>query len=362
MTSSSSNGSGPFRLSGKYLFLTYPQCPMAPAAAQEALARKLNNIRWAIWGQEKHQDGSLHLHALVYLDRACDFRSPTCLDLVATGTIFHGNYQVARNKQSCLDYVVKENNVYEYGAKVDELRREFEPVGRKRGTPELIMEELEAGKTLVQIRRDHPEYTGYIIGHKKSLMEFFQEQQIEDLRPLKKFVKAAVVPELSQIQDQRLCDWINLNLFKTSRPRRMKQMWITAPTRHGKTTLIQKLQECCRIYFLPSVDWYPGWSDSNYDLIVMDEYKHQKTVQFLNQLVEGAPIFLNAKNAGSWKIRNHPVMILSNLTIRENYPNVYATEPGVFDALADRFEEIVFTKPIEVDIITTENNNVINLE
>lgn len=61
-----------FRLKGKSLFLTYPQCPLDKAAALEQLLQLLP-VEKALVAEEQHEDGSPHLHAYVKLTKEVNY-------------------------------------------------------------------------------------------------------------------------------------------------------------------------------------------------------------------------------------------------------------------------------------------------
>lgn len=63
-----------FRLNSKILFLTYPQCPIRKGEALEQLTRLLP-IEKACIGEEKHEDGSPHLHAYIKLTRKVNIKN-----------------------------------------------------------------------------------------------------------------------------------------------------------------------------------------------------------------------------------------------------------------------------------------------
>lgn len=80
--------------------------------------RALNNIVQAIEdhaeitdyvvAQEKHEDGSPHLHAYIKLSRKVNIKNPNFFDLMTDeGVEYHGNYQGARSDTAVLKYCVK---------------------------------------------------------------------------------------------------------------------------------------------------------------------------------------------------------------------------------------------------------------
>lgn len=349
MSSSSNNI---FRLHGKHLFLTYPQCSITTVDAEAALRGKLKHYKWSVIAREKHADGHPHLHAFVCLGQPCNFTSPTCLDLLAPGGIScHGNYQVARDAKASLDYVCKDGDVECFGITLDAARASFSAAGRKRNATEVLMDEMQKGKTLIQAAEAHPEHLTFAVLHADRIEKWFTQKILQTLRPSKKFAHAMAVYGQSTAQDLSIANWLNSNLTNRSRPLATKQLWIAGPTCHGKTTLVILLNECFRIYWVPDEDFYDDYFDASYDLIVFDEFKHQKTVQWMNRFVDGQICPLRQKGKQTVKRLNLPVIVLSNFTMRQCYPNV---EQGHFDTLARRFTEIWLDKPLSVTVTTVD--------
>jgi len=83
-----------FRMSGKQLFFTYPQCGLTPEVALGQIRDVLTaEIIAYVVAAEEHADGSFYLHAYVRYDRKVFVTSPTKFDLTGEdGEVFHGNY------------------------------------------------------------------------------------------------------------------------------------------------------------------------------------------------------------------------------------------------------------------------------
>lgn len=97
-----------FLLQGYGFFLTYPQCPAPREVVADMLATKGTIVKGLI-GQEKHQDGNLHLHAYVkYADRVTT-RKPAFFDIVHEGKTYHGNYAPAKSAIASIGYISKED-------------------------------------------------------------------------------------------------------------------------------------------------------------------------------------------------------------------------------------------------------------
>lgn len=99
-----------FRLSAKHLFLTYPKCTLTPENVLEKLTVAIQpyEIVEYIVARELHEDGTPHIHAYLQLDRKCNIRGATQLDVSDDAeNTFHGNYQPCRNPTFTKRYVRK---------------------------------------------------------------------------------------------------------------------------------------------------------------------------------------------------------------------------------------------------------------
>lgn len=345
--SSSTDVSSSFRLTGVNLFLTYPDCPISAKDAEASIKRKLKNYEWSIWGNELHADGTPHLHAFVRLSNRCNLSSPTCLDIVGTGGVArHGNYQAARDPTNVLDYVVKGGQVECFNIDLANARAMFTSAGRKRNATELIMDELQKGKDITEVAREFPEHSTFIMLHMDRIEKFFAQSVLSQARPKLTFEKAQPTSLSPMPWDVALCQWLNLNI---NQPRAFsqKQLWLWGPTCHGKTTLKIQLETMCRIYSVPNEDFYNEYKDTLFDLVIFDEYHGQKTIQWINSFVDGSVTPLRQKGNQTVKRKNLPIIILSNLSIRQCYHKV---SESIFATINRRFEEIALGAPIDITL------------
>nr|QXP07706.1 MAG: replication associated protein [Arizlama virus] len=346
MSSSSSNGT--FSLHGVNLFLTYPQCDASSDLVEAALRTKLKHFKWAIIAREAHADGHTHLHCFVHQSKPCNLTSPTCLDLVLPGGLTrHGDYRVARDPKAALDYVCKDGNLRCCDITLEAARASFTAAGRKRTATELIVEEMEAGKPLTVIARDHPEHATFVMLHFKQLKHFYTESILDKIQLPLIFVKAQTKFPPTR-WDSAICQWLNKNLLQ-DRIRSQPQLWIHGPTCHGKTTLKNTLEESLRTYTVPNEDFYDSYSDTSYDLIIFDEFNHEKKITWMNSFVDGSTCPLRQKGDQTIKKKNLPVIVLSNKSIAECYSR---TPDGILATIRRRFLEILLEAPMEVEIVT----------
>nr|AYP63987.1 RepA [Alfalfa leaf curl virus] len=100
-----------FRIQGKSIFLTYPQCPLIPIFLIDYLFQLLKNWdpTYARVCREEHQSGEPHLHCLVQMDKKIDIKDPRFFDVKDPNGIsyYHPNTQVPRRDADVADYISK---------------------------------------------------------------------------------------------------------------------------------------------------------------------------------------------------------------------------------------------------------------
>jgi hypothetical protein len=329
----------PFRLRGKKLYLTYPRCDVEPAVVLERIVAMEGGVKWAVVARERHEDGAYHLHVAMWLNRQYDRRSADCLDHLAGQ---HGNYQQMRDAVKCLEYCLKDGDFvategFDPRAYIEARRKKtsvsFETVARK----------IVSGDSLRVVNEAHP---GFVLQH------------LQKIRAYESFVSTLVsvellpwpaAPTMRDAMDfcgpeHAILAWCQTNLFPVNgvypvRPFKAPQLYIVGPTNRGKSSLVEGLRRFCRVYDVPmGEDFYDAYSDDGYDLIVFDEYRAQKRIQWMNRFVQGSPVSLRVKGGQVMKRRNLPVIVLSNYEPCNAYHKTYEREPQVLEAFEGRFQ------------------------
>lgn len=99
-----------FRLNAKQLFLTYPRCPLPLETVLQQLLGLLPVSKYTV-AQEEHQDGELHIHAYLMLEKKVNIKNPRKLDLKSEeGVEYHGKYEGCRSARAVDTYVKKETS------------------------------------------------------------------------------------------------------------------------------------------------------------------------------------------------------------------------------------------------------------
>lgn len=99
-----------FRVNARHFSITYPQCPLEKQTALDLLLLKYptSSIEYLL-AQEKHQDGSLHLHLYLKFERKKNIKDPRAFDLSKDGTTYHPNVQACREPANWIKYLQKED-------------------------------------------------------------------------------------------------------------------------------------------------------------------------------------------------------------------------------------------------------------
>lgn len=120
-------------------------------------------------------------------------------------------------------------------------------------------------------------------------------------------------------QTRAIVNWLNHNLYGQMKFK-AKQLYLIAPADSGKTTLLNMLEKFLNMYHIPSgEDFYDLYKDGVYELAVLDEFKGQKPVQWLNLWLQGGKMNIRQKGAQMLKAQPFPTIICSNFTLEENY-------------------------------------------
>lgn len=312
----------PFRLACQAALLTYPQCDKTKDSLllNITLAQWPKPILWAVVSQEKHKDGSPHLHAIVRWEERIDIKDANPILDGLCGQ--HGDYKpVGKGVNKTIAYVVKDGDYVTHGPVPDWTAK----INIQTETAKMLLE----GKTYNDIVEAYP---GYAMVQKRKLQDF------EAYCSRKRAADALQVwiPPTTDSSDynvQLIAEWLSTNIKKKRAPRQ-KQLFITGPPGVGKTRLIAQLSAFLRVYHIPKEeDYYDFWENGAYDLAVLDEFKHHKRIQWLNSWLDGSIMCLKIKGAQLMKNQNVPTIILSNFTMEEMYKDGVGR-----DALLQRLE------------------------
>lgn len=314
-----------FRLQGKNYILTFPQCSIKKEVAAARVEQKFaGELKGYIVCEEAHKDGTPHLHVYLSFHQKKYFCKADCFDFIGEK---HGNYQVAKSVRGSVEYVTKAGNYVAKGVDVDSV------IKKKTPKNEEVARMLMDGKSLVEINQKDP---GYVMLNKRKLEEYATWIHVENSKKQK---TEWVPPKTDGLTDANLqiAEWLSKNIRQT-RKFKAPQLYIHGKANLGKTSLIEWLEKSLSVFHMPlTEEFYDLYSDE-YDLVVVDEFKGQKTIQWLNQFLQGSVMNIRKKGSQSIKLKNIPVIMLSNYTLEECYPK--ANADGRLDTLRCRLEII----------------------
>lgn len=318
-----------FRIQGQNFLLTYPQNDTAPEVALE----RIENHEWpvpfkyAIVCQETHQSGDAHLHAVVAFQALLRTRCSTFFDFVAGK---HPNIQGCRSVKNSAMYVAK------HGKFVTSKSFPMELLEQKSSKSSSIAGKIIGGSSVHEICREDP---GFFLLNKRKIEDFHAYAQRKIAKPLKSWTPILINLDWSAAQ-QQIAEWLNDNLF-VPRQYGAKDLYIFGPTAIGKTSLLLWLSQYCRVYQMPSEDFYDHYDDDDYDLVTYDEFKAGKPIEFLNQWCQAAPQPLKKKGISAYIKKKHlPTIFTSNFSIRQNYHVVNEKDPSALDPLERRLLQV----------------------
>nr|WAE43004.1 MAG: replication associated protein [Cressdnaviricota sp.] len=313
-----------FRMQCKNFFLTFPQCQTTKEDALVQLKVKFPFGKFLVC-HEKHMSGDDHLHVLVQLEKSINIKDCKYFDFVAGQ---HGKYEPARNIRKSVEYITKKGDYVSHGIDVEAILKKEAPKSGK------IAQMIADGKSVVEI---DGEDKGFFMMNKRKIEEYATWVKVKKAKEEKqKWVEFTEEQmEGMNSSSRQIAEWLNKNLFKT-RPFKQAQLYIYGPKNMGKTTLIEWLTSFANVYLMPkSESFYDLYEDSLYDLIVLDEFRAQKTIQELNSWLDGSRMPLRKKGAQSVKEKNLPIIILSNYSLEGAYSK---TPDEKLDTLRCRLE------------------------
>ena len=290
-------------------FLTYPQCDMPKEAALQRLRERL----WQKWeykieefviAEEKHKDGSPHLHAFIKLDKRIRFKADR-FDLIEFGKTYHGNYQIAKSWHAVEQYCKKEGDyISSFNVKAAKNKQ-----NKKIGIKEL---ESDALDLLEQ---------GVITGFQ--LANFVKNQNVYNL--LKNKRKAN--------KD------INLDIEKK------RHIWYYGESNSGKTYRLKTMikNDPDNWFQIPTNNDWIGYSGEKN--LYLDEFKGQLTIQEINRICDGSAK-VNVKGGTLQLASDVVVHICSNYNIKDCYKK---TEAVLLESLYNRFNEKLCAKKEDND-------------
>ncbi len=306
---------------------------------REGLLDRNNDLAWIVVGEEKHEDGGIHFHVAMQTGKNVRSRDAKYFDWVSPEK--SGNYQKMKGStRDAVKYCIKEGNWLSDGIDVAAvLAKKNAQAGAR------AMRMIEEGRSLKDIRDSVP---AFAMGNKRKIEEWIGWEQCQKRRLMIShwFPFDSVKVESLEGSNKVIAQWLDHNLFK-EREFKQKQLFIYGDANMGKTYLVNSLKNYCNTYVLPNEEFYNLYEDGLYDLCVLDEFKANKTVQFLNEWLQGSTMSIRKKGSQGEKNDNIPTIMLSNYSLEECYMN---TSDAKLDTLRCRLEIVHVTERLDIDL------------
>lgn len=104
-----------FRLSGKHLLITWPQCPVPQEVMSDKIVDILSDNDSFRLSTELHDDGNQHYHCFIRAATKFNIRNNRHFDVDYNGTVYHPNCQVAKKPIDAFNYVSKDGDYFDHG-------------------------------------------------------------------------------------------------------------------------------------------------------------------------------------------------------------------------------------------------------
>jgi len=323
----------PFRFDSRAAFLTYPQCDVPAADALTLLRTKLGEADGTHYliGVEAHADGHPHLHVFVERRNKITTRNAGYFDLEVAGPdgaprVFHPNVTAPRDRGDVMKYVSKQGNTLQWP---DDWDWKASMATKRKGQWEQATPLLMQGQDARELLKTMP---AFVLANKKKVEEAVVFLQLTSLQakipPLTEFLTWEIPLDFAgRLVNGFLDVWNCLRDNLANMEFGREQLYLHGPTGIGKSTFLQHLFKVLRVYLIPNEDFYDHWEDTLYDLSVIEEFKGQKPIQWLNQWLDGAIMNVRKKGSQGLKTKAVPTLILSNFSPMgaEIYPNMQET-------------------------------------
>lgn len=340
-----------FRLQTKNIFLTFPQCDYQLHDFNDKVKDFFgDNLEKYVVCQESHLDGQPHLHAAIALKQK-----------IRTSDVRHFDSLVDPPKHPNIDskfkggalkafqYVMKAGNYLSDLPEFD-LQAFISLATKKRATTPSMMistlSELTPGLSeeaqLDRLLEDYPEY---VLQHPSQVTLFLslrsQKARRDSLAQARQIpVHVRPADSQSNIYNIQIADWLNLRLRNPNSPHRFHQLWVKGGPGIGKTSLIRMMEQAFRlqVYWWSKDElWFDDYSDGQYELIVLDEYRCEKKITHLNPILSNDTVPLSRRGRAPVVKRDIlPVIIFSNFTPEEAYHKIAESQPARLAPLLDR--------------------------
>jgi len=233
-----------FRLSARYVFLTYPQADLEFDSLYDYLLQ-LDKVQSVYACQENHQDGNLHYHAIVQFTEKRNIRDERYFDFGGK----HPNIEAVRNLKASNEYIGKDGIVR--GNPIVNDRS-----GRAGAYARALQESRDSSSFMGAIEAADP--IGYVNNYERiARFATIRYAVPEEWQPR--------YPRSSFRVPSALDDWVNTQLFNG--PERPKTLVIVGEPNSGKTAWAMSLAP--HNYWCK---WLTGKRNANARYAIFDDF------------------------------------------------------------------------------------------
>lgn len=298
-----------FRLSGKQLFLTYPQCPgqrqelldhmkkvLEPRTIENYFIVKEDHA--AKDGEEEHGE---HFHCYLELDKACDIRNARRLDF----NDHHGKYEVMQDYPGTLRYLMKEDK---------EPLVSFDPKEALSQVEQHKTNKSKAKNKNLLERVCSEGVAPLILDGTVSIMN--TQKLISNYEAFKKLTHVDTrISEPEKIQQ-----WgIDFKIIRDPMVKKSHYWIFSYGSNYGKTTFAMDLIAKYRAQLWNPKSGFQAQIRQDTEIIIFDEFKGSSTIQELNSVMDGTQYYCG-KGENPFQLPRKPVVfILSNSSPSEVY-------------------------------------------
>lgn len=310
-----------FRLQGKHIGLTFPQCELTMEEFIEGFARAHGHAAIRV-AEEKHADGATHFHVYLRYDLRKDIRSARFYDFKCKRSVcasckgdaehqsHHPSIERLRDFRDWVKYISKDGVTRDF-------TEEFDPML------------YEAGKR--KRMYDDNQWTRHFIAHR---------QRREVSYPIR-LVTAGRTYEMQRPDPSK----------------KKRHWWIVSPPNAGKTRWLNKTFRGQRVY-VPSADDYPFEGYDGEDIIVYDDRDDTTFAEFSNVAntweIECAVFGKVRYRKQYWPIgATRNIIVLSNKSIEEHFKS------EDWDRIKKRFIEIKNPTLLEEGEMSSDDEDMI---
>lgn len=164
--------------------------------------------------------------------------------------------------------------------------------GQQRKLTDIIATSLQSGCSPLELSKQYP---GFYLLNKQKVDNYAFWWRNTTRNQSYRVWPSNLSYQGADFSTQQLVEWCRLNI-KCKRDFKQKQLFLSGPPNSLKTTFLNILKEYCSSFVIPTgEDYYDLYGDPEPELCYIDEFKGQKTIQWLNEFLQGGDMHLRRR-------------------------------------------------------------------